>query len=197
MSSSRLLWCALLVAVAALTYGSVQSTSALWRDQATVPDAGSIATGKLVLTAGAPGSTQSATYPFEELKPPGRVQIGDYVQRPLTLVNAGTIPLKFRLGTAAVPSSSAGVATVHLDVRLTASTTECPTTGALPVGTKTLANVDVATKGSASGALEWTDVARGASVLLCVRSTLVAAPAMSVSYRHVFTFDAQQTKNNP
>lgn len=192
-----MLLAALTVAVAALIFGSVHSTAALWRDQATAPDAGAIATGELVLTAGAPGSTQSATYPFEELKPAGLVQKDSFVQQPLVIANGGDIPLKFRLGTASVPSLSSGVATVHIDVRLVESTTECPKNGALPVGTKTLANVDVATKGSITGALEWTTIPHYGNATLCVRSTVVAAPTTSVSYKHVFAFDAQQLKNNP
>lgn len=196
-SNRKLIGAALAVAVAALAFGSVQSTAALWRTDATVPGTGPVNTGKLVLTAGSGGSTQSTSFQFDELKPAGLIQVGDFVQRPLTISNGGTIPLKFRLGTVAVPSSSAGVANVHVDVRRVASTAGCPTSGSVPAGLATLADVSVQTEGSANGVAGWNNIPRDETATLCVRSTLLAVPATAVSYRHVFTFDAQQLRNNP
>ncbi|AMY53926.1 hypothetical protein HQP08_23705 [Rhodococcus fascians] len=196
-SNRKLVGAALAIAVTVLALGSVQSTAALWRTDATVPGTGPVNTGTLVLTAGSGGSTQSTSFQFDELKPSGLIQTGDFVQRPLIIANGGTIPLKFRLGTVGVPSSSAGIATVHVDARRVESTADCPTTGSVPGGVATLADVSVQTKGSASGVAGWTNIPRNTSATVCIRSTLLVAPAAAVAYRHVFTFDAQQLKNNP
>lgn len=196
VSSKKLLSVALAVAVAALAFGSVQSTGALWRNVTTGQNAGTIKTGTLFLTAGT-DTVQQAGFQFTDLTPAGLVQPGDFVQRPLVIKNSGNIPLKFRLGTAAVTSASAGVGSVHLDMRIVADTAACPTTGAIPAGTATLLDSDISTKGSVTGAVSWVSLASTASAVVCVRSTLSTAPVTQIKYNHVFTFQAQQAKNNP
>lgn len=187
---------ALIVVVAALAFGSVQSTAALWRSEATGQNAATIRTGKLQLTAGS-GTVQSTAYPFTDLKPANLIQTGDFVQRPLLIKNGGTIPLKFRLGTAQVNFTAAGTGTVHLDLLRVANSAACPTTGTLPTGSATLLNSDVATSVPVAGTSPWLSLAALETTTICVRSTLVQAPKVQIKYTHLFTFQAQQAKNNP
>ena len=187
---------AAVVIMAALAFGSVQSTAALWRNVATGQNAATIKTGKLELTAGS-SAVQSTAYPFTELKPANLIQTGDFVQRPLLIKNGGTIPLKFRLGNAKVSFTAAGTGTVHLDLVRVANASACPETGTLPTGSATLLNADVATSTPVTGALPWLSLAALETTTICVRSTLVQAPKAQIKYTHLFSFQAQQAKNNP
>ncbi|AMY17930.1 MULTISPECIES: hypothetical protein [Nocardiaceae] len=190
---SRRVWtAAALTAAAGLTFASVQTTGALWRDSEAVPGS-TIRAGSLSLSAGA-GS--GSTYTFAALaKNP--VVADQAVQAPLTITNTGTAPLRFRLtngGPAVTGTTSAGTTggvTVSLAGAVVTGAAACtPTTGmgsAFPTFTATAPTQAVAGV--------WQRLDRGASQTWCIRTTLTAAPTTgSVTYQHRFSFAVEQVR---
>lgn len=186
---SRRVWlAAAAVGAAMLAFGSVQSTGALWSDSETVAGA-TIRTGSLSLSTGGGAGT---AFTFDALtKNP--VAVGQAVQAPLTITNTGTTALRFRL-TAAGPSvtTPAGAAvTVSLQGATVTGPAACTAATAMGTAFPTFSS------SAATTTVEGTPhtLAAGASQTWCIRTTLTTAPSSpSVTYRHVFSFGADQAE---
>lgn len=187
---SRRVWTAAAVlAAAGLTFASVQTTGALWRDSEAV--AGStLRAGSLGLSTGA-GS--GSTYTFTALaKNP--VLVNQAVQAPLTITNTGTAPLRFRLtngGPTVTSAGTTGGVTVSLAGAVVTDAAACTVaTGmgsAFPTFTATAPTQGVVGI--------WQRLDRGASQTWCIRTTLTAAPTTaSVTYQHRFAFAVEQVR---
>ena len=109
MTRRNLLVTALGVLVAALIFGSVQTTGALWTVQADTGADTDIHTGTLSLDF----RDDSPSIAFEALKGPN-MAVGTAVQAELEIVNSGDTPLRFQLATAGpvVETTGAGVGVV-------------------------------------------------------------------------------------
>ncbi|SNT01660.1 hypothetical protein [Rhodococcoides kyotonense] len=188
--SMKWLWCAVAAAaVAAVAFGSVQSTGALWRAQTTAPG-GTVAAGTFSLTARSGADAKSSSYVFANLKSSTPLLQNQFVQKPLVLENSGTTPMTVQVSSIAVQLQSGAAVTVHLDGTVVASQAACTDTGT-PTGTSAF-SVDVTTGTPAALSGAATRLEPGATQILCVRSTLKTVPAVQSTYTHVFSFLAKQ-----
>ncbi|MBY6435833.1 hypothetical protein HQ602_05505 [Rhodococcus kroppenstedtii] len=187
---SRRVWtAAALTATAGLTFASVQTTGALWRDSEAVPGS-TIRVGSLSLSTGA-GS--GSTYTFAALaKNPVVVEQAE--QAPLTITNTGTAPLRFRLtngGPAVTSAGTTGGVTVSLAGAVVSGAAACTATTGMGSAFPTF----TATAPTQAVAGVWQRLDRGASQTWCIRTTLTAAPTTgSVTYQHRFSFAVEQVR---
>ncbi|MDQ1179082.1 hypothetical protein [Rhodococcus sp. SORGH_AS_0301] len=178
---------AAVVGAAALVFGSVQSTGALWRDDVTVAGA-TVRTGTLSLATGSPSGSD---YVFSELtKNP--VALNEAVQAPLVITNTGDTPLRFRLSAAGPAVSTANAAaTVSLAGAVLSSGATCSAT--TPMGTA-FGTFTTSAPTTAVAPL-WQSLAKGASQTWCIRTTLTQVTSTSaVAYTHRFAFAVEQTR---
>lgn len=188
--TNKWLWCGIAVAaVAALVFGSVQSTGALWRDQTTAPG-GTVAAAKFSLTATSGSDTKAENYVFAGLKTTAPLLQGQFVQKPLVLENSGTTPMTVQVSSIAVPLQTGAAVTVHLDGTVVSSQAACADTGT-PVGTAAF-STDVTSGTPATLGGSATRLEPGGTQILCVRSTLKSVPSVISTYTHVFSFLARQ-----
>jgi hypothetical protein len=184
------LWCCIAVAaVAALAFGSVRSTAALWRDQTTSPG-GTVGAARFSLTAHSGSDAKSESYVFKDLKSTTPLLHGQFVQKPLVLENSGSTPMTVQVSSIAVQLQSGAAVTVHLDGTVVTSQAACTDTGAPTGATAFSTNVTSGTPAALSGAA--TRLEPGSTQILCVRSTLTSVPTVESTYTHVFSFLAKQ-----
>ncbi|WP_448221552.1 hypothetical protein [Gordonia iterans] len=191
LTRQRVFLAALGVLVVALILGSVRTTGALWADQADGP-VDDITTGTFGLSAG-DGSDQ--TFTFADLAKENMAD-GDRVSKPLTLVNTGSTPLRFRLSSAGPTQIDPGTATVTMNL---AGTTggACPESGA-GTGTAVFDAADTTSPGQTfvtPGG--WHALAQGAEVTWCITAMLVGTSgggSDQITFKLLFHFDAQQTR---
>jgi len=161
-------------------------TAAYWSDAETVPGT-TLRSGSLDLLAGT-AAAQVQDHVFTALDATNAGP-GSVAQAPLTLRNAGTEDLRYRLdGTVVTPTASASAFTTA--ATLVPSAASCPATGT-PVG---LVLVPTAPLGSATSA--YRDLDKGRSEVWCLRVTLSPfapqATLQSTSTGIVFRFRAEQ-----
>ncbi|SIS21947.1 hypothetical protein [Williamsia sterculiae] len=181
----RLLVVALVVVVVALSLAAVRSTGALWSGSAAT-GATAVTTGQLKLVA---GSGSASTYQFPALTGSG-VLPGTQTQAPLTVTNAGSTPLRYRL-TAAGPQVTSGPG---VTVALSGVVGGTCAAGALS-GTAAFPTTSTSAGGAAVAGV-WRSLARGASEVLCIRSELQSVAAAGAStYFILFTFNTEQTRS--
>ncbi|ATD71615.1 MULTISPECIES: hypothetical protein [Gordonia] len=189
MSEARkrrgVLYAALAILVAVLLFGSVRTTGALWAEQADVSDT-DITTGTIGL---APGTGGGSSFTFPALNGtnviPGQAQ-----QAVLTITNAGSTPLRFRLASAG-PSVSTPGATVTVNLS-GAPGASCPGTGTPLTGAFTAQDTSSPGTGFTS---PWTPLAKSASTSWCVRAELVSVTGTQpATFTINFSFAAEQTR---
>ncbi|MCR8898852.1 hypothetical protein NWF34_18045 [Gordonia sp. GONU] len=171
--------------MAALVFGSVRTTGALWVEEAEVSDA-TITTGTIGL---APGSGSAPTFTFPALNG-ANVAPGDSRQAVLNIVNTGSTPLRFKLATAGPTVQTAG-ATVTVNLS-GASAGTCPGTSVSLEGAFPAQNTTGAGTGFDS---PWTPLAVGATTTWCIRSRLVSVNGTQpATFTIAFNFAAEQTR---
>ncbi|MDV7100249.1 hypothetical protein R4227_08915 [Gordonia amicalis] len=176
---------ALAILVAVLVFGSVRTTGALWAEQADGSDT-DITTGTIGL---APGAGGGSSFTFPALNGtnviPGQAQ-----QAVLTITNAGSTPLRFRLASAG-PSVSTPGATVTVNLS-GAPASSCPGTGTPLTAAFTAQNT------SSPGTVftsPWTPLAKSASTSWCIRAVLVSVTGTQpATFTITFDFAAEQTR---
>ena len=185
MAVKRLLAVAGALAIGALTLLSATGTGALWRDSEQLSGA-TIRSGELSLVNGGAGS-QSAAYAFTELAGAGLAP-GRWSQAPLTIRNAGSADLDYRLATTTASDPTGMPAALRLRVQQVAAATSCPTGvgAAEPTGPVTGLYTGPLLGGSTTPARP---LAVGASEALCLRVTLDSeAPSAAQGSSTVITF---------
>ena len=161
-------------------------TAAYWSDAETVPGT-TLRSGSLDLLAGsAAAQVQDHVFTALDARNAGP---GSVAQAPLTLRNAGTEDLRYRLdSTVVTPTAAASAFTTA--ATLVSSAASCPATGT-PAG---LALVTTAPLGSATSA--YRNLQKGSSEVWCIRVTLSPsapqATLQSTSTSIVFRFRAEQ-----
>ncbi len=175
--------------MAALIFGSVQSTGALWRSQTTAPG-GTVTAGSFSLTARSGSDPKSSSYVFANLRSTSPLLRNQFVQKPLVLENSGTTPMTVQVSAIGVQLQSGAAVTVHLDGTVVASQAACPDSGTPSGAAAFSVDVTSGTPAALSGAT--TRLEPGGTQILCVRSTLTTAPAVVSTYTHVFSFLAKQ-----
>lgn len=174
-------------AVAVLIFGSVQTTDALWKDSAVSANQ-TVTAGRLALSS---GSGAGPGYTFDALT--GSLGlVGDFVQKPLTIVNTGTADLEYKLSAAGLSVSAGPSVTVGLTGTVVSGAAACTATGT-PVGTPAFTPFQ-----TSATSMPVTSAPRslliGASEVWCIRSTLLAASTTASStYTHLFSFGAVST----
>jgi hypothetical protein len=181
----RLLAVAGALAIGALTLIAAPGTGALWRDSDQL-SGGTIRSGELSLVNGGAG-TQSADYAFTELAGTGLAP-GRWSQAPLTIRNAGSADLVYRLATTTASDPTGMAASLRLRVQQVAAATSCPTGvgAAEPTGPVTGLYTGPLLGASTTPARQ---LAVGASEALCLRVTLDSgAPSAAQGSSTVITF---------
>lgn len=186
VTRQRVFFAALGVLVVALLFGSVQTTGALWADQANGPSS-NLQTGNFGLSA---GSGSNNVYSFPALAKTNMAD-GDSVSATLNLVNTGTTPLRFRLRSAG-PIVSAGGATVTMNLAGTIGA--CPGAGVA----FTAANTTAPTQTFTTPGTGWHDLAKGGSTAWCITAKLIGTSGgtggIQTTFTVQFNFDAQQVR---
>ncbi len=175
----------LLAAASALTLTSL----AVFTDQETVTN-NAFTTGTLDLTVG----TNSALLTATAMIP------GDQVTSPLVVGNGGSIPLRYAMTTAMTPASDAGLS-AELVLVVKSGVTTCTNAGFGADGTEIFNGalntgfVGDPTQGADAGDRA---LAVAANESLCFNVALpLSSTAQGVTAEAAFTFDAEQTPNNP
>ncbi|MGB6181521.1 MAG: hypothetical protein WBF79_09790 [Rhodococcus sp. (in: high G+C Gram-positive bacteria)] len=168
--------------VVVVIFGSTQTTGALWRDDA-VTDAGVVQAGTLDIKVGASG-TEVDDYVIDSLGGVG-LGPGSFSQAPLSVRNAGNIPMNYRLQSASAAASLAPSLSVVVD-RVSA-TASCPV-AAPPSG----ATVNLYSGPLSSAQGPQRVLAAGESEVLCFRVALTADPPQNSSTTVTFSFLAEQ-----
>jgi hypothetical protein len=147
---------------------SMSGTGALWRDAVSL-DGGPVSSGHLSLVVG-DDQTRAQTYAFTALHTSALHPRG-WAQAPLTVANAGTADLDYRLlGSAATGSAGLGAAmTLRLTTVATRAACRTGTDVTDPTGPQT-AGYDGPLVGTGTPTSRLLVV--GASEVLCVRATL-------------------------
>ncbi|GGF98131.1 hypothetical protein GCM10007304_10130 [Rhodococcoides trifolii] len=189
--TKRVLLGATAAAVAAVIFGSVQTTGALWRDSG-VRAAGVVTAATFSLS---PGVGTDPNFTFTDLAKPN-ITVGDFVQKPLTIANTGTARngLTYFLSKAG-PSVTAGPGvTITLSGTVVPTTASCTDTNT-PTGTAAFTTFDTASTTTAATSSPRT-LAKGASEIWCIRSTLksvvTVTPPASSTFTIAFAFRADQ-----
>ncbi|WP_426246451.1 hypothetical protein [Nocardioides sp. LHG3406-4] len=151
------------------------TTGASWRDRQSL-DAGAVRTGNLILLNGDEGNEVN-TFGFTALSNT-EMGPGDFAQAPLSMANAGTADLRYRL--AGWTSTSPDLrAHLELTVTVVPSAADCPTTGAQP--------------GAPVAPATLRPLGADASETLCIRMTLPnATPQTAMSGTVSFEWYAEQ-----
>lgn len=173
-------WALAAVAVAGVSVLFVQQTGALWSDSAT-SDGATFNSGNLTLAVG-DGDTQFSHFQFVDLAGPD-LMIGQAVQQPLHVSNAGTTSMDYRLASAA-PSSDAPP--LLLRVSAVSSGSDCSDSED-PVGEALYDGLI-----SDAGFDKYRPLASGASEVLCFRVTMGDDAEAEQSGNVTFTFEATQ-----
>lgn len=166
--------------------GSWQTTGALWRDESVI-DAGTISAGTLDIKVGATGS-EVDSYVMDSL---GGLSLGPgaFSQQPLSVRNAGTVPMQYRLQSASATTPLGPSLVIRVDQ--VASADSCPIAAPPSSPTELLYSGPVsAAQGPAAPAFR--ALAVGASEVLCFRVTLSSSPPQNSSSKVTFTFLAEQ-----
>ena len=182
LSTKHVVIASAVAAVAVLAFGSVQTTGALWRDSEVRP-AGVVTAATFSL---APGAGTDPNFTFAALAKPN-ITVGDFVQKPLTIVNTGTARngLTYFLSKAG-PSVSAGPGvTVTLSGTVVPATSSCTDTNT-PTGAAAFTPFDTASAATAATSSPRT-LALGASEIWCIRSTLKAIAPVTPPAQSTFT----------
>jgi hypothetical protein len=164
-------------------------TQAVWTDSQAVP-------GNTFST----GSVDISTSPTSALVTMSSMAPGDKVTAPITVSNAGSMQLRY-----AISTSISGSATLAagLTLRIKNGVTTCSNAGFATDGTSLYSgSLDVGAVGSPATGAQAGDrtLNSSASEILCFQvelPTTAASNLQSLSTTATFTFDAEQTANNP
>ncbi len=176
----------LLAAASALTVTSL----AVFTDQETVTS-NAFTTGALDLTVG----TNTALVTFTNMVP------GDQVTNPLAVGNAASsLPLRYAMGTTMSAASDAGLSG-ELLLTVKSGVTACTNAGWAATGTIVYSGaLNAGAIGNPAQGAQPGDraLAVAANETLCFNVTLpLSSTASGVAADATFTFDAEQTQNNP
>ena len=179
---TRLRWWALATAsVGVLILLSAQQTGAMWHDSTPISNA-TIRSGTLALAVG-DASSQSAAYTLSAFGGTNLTQ-NAAVQQPLTVANAGSVDMNYRLD-----SVSQTTTTTNVPLRLAVwlNPASCPSTGA-PTGGALI--YDGAMNGAAAPTTGWAPaLAPGAKSTWCLRATVGSlADGFDVAQSSTVTF---------
>ncbi len=172
-----------LTVVVVLIAASVRSTGAYWTETASASP-GQVTAGRLSLST---GSGADNVYTFPELT--GTAVVPDqFRQAPLTIVNTGTTPLRYRLTAAGPQAFTTSTVAVTLAGAVGGTCTATSSLGPTSAFPTLTAISSVATVGSAFRTL-----AAGAQEIWCIRTTLISVTGTEpATYTHVFGFRAEQ-----
>ena len=167
------LWLAGMAVLVAFTASG--TTTALWRDEATL-DPGPVTTGNLELLAGG----QLETYIFDALSA-ANLAPGDSSSAPLTITNSGSTELTYSLETVSTRSSDTSTPSTA-DADLVKALTLVVTTDATCDGTVPEAGVDKLYEGPlATAAFTGSQLAASSSSDLCLTVALAEAAPIEAS----------------
>lgn len=177
------LWLTLIGGVVFVMLSSMSTTGALWREEATV-DAGTVATGSLVLLVGG----EPVEYPFDALSA-GNLTPGQAVRAPLTITNGGSTDMSY--GLSSVTASALDPADQQLVSALSLTVRADVVCGELPSGELLLDHVLLGTAATFGGR----ELAPSLSETLCIEIALDADAPMAAadgSTSVTFTFRGDQ-----
>lgn len=179
-----------LLLVAGLLAGFASAGSALFTSQATVA-ANTFTTGTVVITT----SPTSALISFSNMAP------GDMVTAPLTVSNTGSLQLRYAMSTSATDADGKGLKD-QLSLTIKSGVTTC-TNGGFNDGTQVysgaLGSAAIGSNNPGNQAGDRT-LDAASNEVLCFRAVLPAGTGnafQNATTTATFTFDAEQTANNP
>jgi predicted ribosomally synthesized peptide with SipW-like signal peptide len=176
-----------LVASALITAGGIASSLALFTDTETV-DGNAFTTGSIQLSA----SPTTALLTASALMP------GDSVNGTLVMSNAGTAALRYAMTASATNADGLGLAS-QLSLAVRTQGTSCAAFDGTLLYSGSIGSAAFGSPASGGQAGDRT-LAGATSETLCFRATLPLATGngyQNASTTATFTFDAEQTANNP
>ncbi len=172
-----------LAVVVVLIAVSVRSTGAYWTETVS-SNPGQVTAGRLALST---GSGADNVYTFPELTGSALVP-NQFRQAPLSIVNTGTTPLRYRLTSAGPQVSTASTVAVTLAGAVGGTCTASSALGPTSAFPTLSAISSVSSVTSAFRTL-----VAGAQDTWCIRSTLISVGGTEpATYTHVFGFRAEQ-----
>lgn len=165
--------CAALVLLGTFGLSGGLGTVAAWNSAAPMSDA-HISSGTLSMTVG-DGSTQSKEYKFSGLSV-SNLAPGDRHQAPLTVRNAGDVPMTFTIRSAS--STGALAKPLHLRIDVADSAAACPVDGEFPGTPQTLVYEGTLAQVTATTPI---GLAVAQSAALCFAVTMPAGAPQSLS----------------
>lgn len=185
MSRQHVLLAAAGTLVAALIFGSVQTTGARWRDQTDMGSDAAVHTGSLSL---APGSSTGSSFTFAALHGENLAP-DDAAQAALDITNTGTTPLTFSLATAGPNVHGSGA----VSVRLSGAHGPCPAESTTDLSGAGAFTARVSDEPSTSFASTSQRLAPAETTTWCIRAKLVSVSgAASATFTITFDFAADQ-----
>ena len=150
------------------------------------------------LNAFTSGSVDISTSPASAFLTMSNMAPGDSVTAPLTVNNDGTLDLRYAMTTDAVDALTLGLAAA-LTLEIREEGTDCPTFNGAELYNNSLAAGFIGDPAPGAQAGDRPITFAAGSEVLCFRVTLPsgATDPEGGSTTATFTFDAEQTKNNP